>query len=262
MEVRPGTHYEALVIGKDITVKGTAGETVIAGPESYDALPCIESEESGNSYAMMALVYIKSGNVTMEGISVTGDIQNFYDAFYGTLSGYSPVGIAVCNASLTAKDVDVRNIGIAESDNANYFGVQAGIAVLASATEDNGYAVSFDGGTVEGFQKGGFVIRDKISSFTLKNAEIRGCGATNLIAQNAIQIACDSVIEENTIANIGYTIEGTDAAGILTVDMAANDKTLNGTAVVDGENQTLVEVIESSNTFSNVQVNVSFYESV
>ncbi len=254
--VMAGTFDEALVINKDITLVGAEnGGTIIAGPKDYSSISVVKASESGNNSDLYAIVLVTGGaNVTLENITVQGKIDQFL-ATYGSKG--TVVGLAVCNASLTAENVNVYDITIAESDNANYFGVQTGIAVLASAVTPDTYTVSFTGGEVKGFEKGGFVIRSGIKLFTLKDATVLGCGETALIAQNAVQVACDSVIEGNTLGDVEYT--GADsAAAILTVDMLANGKTLNGYSfALDGDNSALEEALAASNTFSNSEVNFS-----
>ena len=259
VEIAAGTFDEALVINKSITVKGAAnGETVIAGPADYSSIQVVTAAESGNSSDLYAIVLVTGGaEVTLQDLTVQGKI----DQFQATYGKGTVVGVAVCNASLAAEDVNVYDITIAESDDANYFGVQRGSAVLASATVADTYTVSFTGGEVTGFQKGGFVIRSNIKLFTLRNATVLGCGATPLIAQNAVQVACDSVIEGNTLGNVEYTGEADDSsAALLTVDMLANGKTLNGYAfALNGDNTNMEEAVLAANTFRNSQVNISVY---
>lgn len=261
-----GTPVTGVALGAGITFAAnalyaeSAGYGVPTGYESYGLTP-ITTSESGNSWNMIAIVYIKSGEVTLNNISVEGNIQNFYDAFYSSgtpVSGYDVVGIAVCNASLTANEVNVRNIGIATSDDANYFGVQTGIAVVASAAATGEYNVTFNDGTVEGFQKGGFVARANINLFTLNGVTVTGCGATALTAQNAVQVACNSVIEDCVIANVEYTPEGSSASGILLVSM--DGKTVNGETVTAENHEGIIAVInDAGNTFSSVVEEVNFY---
>ena len=267
--VAAGTYAEQVVVdptqgqGADgISIVGI-GSPIVGAPASLVSTGT--SPSSGRDIDGIFTVSHAS-NVTIEGISVNGLQEG------GAVTGANDptlVGIAYLDASGTVDHVDVT--GIRES--AAGFGDQRGIAIYDSNTAPSSgpptESFTLTNSTIEDWQKGAVVASN--ANVDIEGNTITGAGATDLIAQNGIELVGDTGTASNNIINaIGYTPATVTDTGILFWDsnnLTLNDNTFNG-AMFNGNvvGQTGIYGLNSAditiygNAISNVLEGIGAFE--
>lgn len=230
--VRAGTYAEQLVIeGKDITLIGE-GEVVVCGPADYDDLRSV-GKIAGEGTDYSALVAVVNGDVTIENITVRGDIDAARASGKVTHSTRY-LGVAAVNASLTLSYVNVEDIRFTE----DYFGMQNGIGVYGVADEtDREIVMRYC--AVTNFNKGAIVMRAGVANFILDGCTVTGAGEQAITAQNGVQVACAASITNNTVRDMKYsadTVWAHGSVGIYVLSEEADSVTVTGNALKNVDN--------------------------
>jgi hypothetical protein len=167
-----------------------------------------------------------TGTITADGY----DIAVYYGpGTTGTvtadISGAKYYGVVADGAKVNVTGSKVHDIGDQPVGVTNpLFGMQRGRAIVYI----NGASGTISGNRVYAFQKsgievngltvdGGSVLASPTTSASVTNNVVTGAGPTNIIAQNGIVIrsGANATVNKNTISNLFYTPDGTEAAGVL-----------------------------------------------
>ena len=186
------TFEESVVISRsDILLEGTGTGTVIKAEE--DIPTCVHTY-----YDWHPIVCVKDGlDVAIHDLTIDG-------AGRGN-GNYRFMGIAYYNA-----DGDVENVVIKDVRDTPFSGAQHGVALYEYSDDGNPHAFTAMNNTVTGFQKNGITLNaagDTPLDVYVKDNVITGAGATDVTAQNGIEIWADLAegdIVGNTISGIGY----------------------------------------------------------
>ncbi|MBC8154246.1 MAG: right-handed parallel beta-helix repeat-containing protein, partial [Bacteroidetes bacterium] len=212
INVAPGTYTEQVVITKNLTIAGGgAGSTIIKAPATLAA----GGPDEGAPFIKRNIVEIKGTSVvTMSGLTIDGTVTGQdgcgTDAF--GLYVYDNSGLNLANAAIT-------NIRLTDP---SLFGCQVGFAVGVGLTGSPGSA-TLTNVTVNGYQKGGILVRGTGSTLVAQAVNVTGIGPTTVTGQNGIQVSsgASASITSSTIANNNYTPpagDNTTASGIIAFD--------------------------------------------
>ena len=196
--VKEGTYAEQIVItGKNLTIIGE-GNVVITGPEDYTTIAAVPAI-AGESTAYSGLVSVQNAEVTLENITVKGDIEKARAAVNLTHNSRY-LGVAALNADLTLNYIKILDIRFTE----DYLGMQNGIALYAVATdEDKDLTVRYS--EISNFNKGAVVVRASVNHFLFEGNTVKGVGEQGITAQNGVQISCAATVCGNTIQDMKYS---------------------------------------------------------
>jgi len=261
--VASGTYTEQLTVADfdGLTIAAAAGANVVVKAPSVLAVNGT-SDTLGDLVRAVIAVNDSTG-VDITGIHVDGSFAG--DTTSGS-NGDELTGIGYFNASGAVKDVTIANVG--NSTSGGLFGLQHGSGLFVDGGHTAGLSVSVTGSTISGFQKTGALILGVTVDFT--GNTITGIGATNLTAQNAIQIGdSQGVIDGNTISGFGYSGGGTYASGIIAYEptgaLAITDNVITGTgaagsgAGLDLSDVEGVAVQVSGNSFASLDYGIYAY---
>lgn len=204
---------QVTVSGKtDLTIVGADG-AVLKAPANL-GVNGFTSHFSDDVRAVLAVV--NSTNVDISNVDIDGAFAG--DTTPGS-NGDEITGIAYLNASGDISGIDIGKVG--NSTTGGLFGLQHGSALLIDGTDlATPPAVSVTSSTLHDFQKTGALIVGAEITFT--NNTVSGIGATDLTAQNGIQVAhSQGLIAENVINGLGYSLPGTYSSGIIAYEPSA-----------------------------------------
>ncbi|MBN9243458.1 MAG: VCBS domain-containing protein, partial [Mesorhizobium sp.] len=266
--VGSGTYKEQVVVdpttghGVDGLVIHGAGNVIVEAP---DTLVSTGHALTGAMRTVDGIITVSNAHgVTIDGLTVDGKENG------GSVTGSTDptlVGIAYLNASGTVDHVEVT--GVREPDA--MFGVQRGVGIYVSndaAHASNTFALTDS--TVKDFQKTAVVVVN--ADVTITGNSIEGHGATDLTAQNGIQlVGATGEVSGNTVTGIGYIPQSWTASGILfwdSHDLKVTGNTITGPTdggsqavsftAIYGMNSSDVEI--TGNTIAHVWYGVVGYE--
>jgi Ca2+-binding RTX toxin-like protein len=256
IRISAGTYTEQL------TVDGKIGLTITAfGDDVVEVIAPANLAVNGSSTyygdnVRAVIAVTDSANITISGLIVDGAFAG--DTTSGS-NGDELSGIAFLNASGSIDDVTIENVG--NSTTGGLFGLQHGSGLFIDNSGPGRNDVSVTDSTITDFQKTGALIIGADIVFT--GNTITGVGATDLTAQNGIQVALSQgTISNNSISGIGYTVPEGGAyfysAGIIAYEP-------NGPLAIDGNTITGVGTAGEFTAFdlSDTQgVAVSFQNNV
>ncbi len=127
---------------------------------------------------------------------------------------------AGANASIVDNDIlDIRDTPFSGCQNG------VGIQIGSAADATTGTAVIQDN-LITGYQKNGISISNAGSSATVDGNDIRGVGATTVIAQNGIVVAAGAVanVHDNSLRDMIYSPQTVSDAGILAFGAGSGSK--------------------------------------
>jgi len=231
ISVGAGTFTQPLHITQSVNITGTVQSGVVAtviNPSS--TVSDTDAQNFEGLTSVDALVDVTSG-----GPATTANLANLVingNTYGPTITSCSPnnfVGLYYHNASGSVTNVTVKGIELPTG----LFGDQCGDAVyVVTDAGSNPAHVSFSGSTVKLYDKNGITCRYLNTVCNVTSSVIKGIGATNLIAQNGIELAFggpSGSITNSTITNNSYTGggAGNSGSGILIYDAAATTVTGN-----------------------------------
>ncbi len=170
VHVGAGTYVEQVEISKALTLDGAGeGSTTIQSPASLPA-------GFTTSHANKPVVYVHDATgVAISHLTVDGDGQgNANYAFEGI--AYHDAGGSVANTTI----VHVRETPL----NGN----QHGVALYAYNDDAVARTLDVTDNTISDYQKNGMALNGDDLTVTVSGNNVTGAGATNLTAQNGIQI--------------------------------------------------------------------------
>lgn len=205
-----GTYTQQLTInGKsDLTITAADGADVTLMAPSDLAVNGYNDHYGDNVRAVVAVT--NSTNINFSHITVNG-------AYAGDTTGGSNgdelSGIAFLNSSGGADHVTVTNVG--NSTGGGLFGLQHGSAILVDGSGlGSEPEVAITHSTLTNFQKTGALLIGANVTFT--DNVVTGIGATDLTAQNGIQMGYGhGTFTGNTISGLGYTPATYASSGII-----------------------------------------------
>ncbi len=145
-------------------------------------------------------------------------------------ANYRFQGIAFWNAGGAATDVNVNNV-----IDTPFSGSQHGVGVYAYNNTGGPYVVNLTRVRVDNYQKGGIALNGGGLTANVVDCTTIGRGATDVTAQNGIQLygTTGGTIEGCDVSGNIYTGDGWAASGILLISAGAVD--ITGTSVADGD---------------------------
>jgi hypothetical protein len=268
--VRDGVYEEQVAVaGKtDLTIHGQSEAGVIIRSPA-GALMETGTSNHWDDPVRANISVENSTNVVIRNLTVDGDYAG--DRSPGS-NGDEITGVSFLHSSGTIDDVTVRNVS--NSIGGGLFGLQHGSGILVDNGTGAQLAVTISDSTVQQFQKTGILIWN--ANVTLTGNDVAGIGATNLTAQNGIQIGGSAGIiggaaaaDGNTISGLGYIPNGTTSSGMIVYEPTANLTIQNNgitgpagahAAAIDlSDVDNLVTVTVSDNTFDTVDFGVVAY---
>ncbi len=203
VNVAAGTYVEQLHITKEnLTIEGTTTREEVIVKSPVNLTQCFNSGSNDN----YPVVFVDGGDgCTLKNITVDGDNQGD--------TNYRFQGIGYWNAGGTMENINVINIM-----NSTFSGAQHGVAVYAYNDTDGPYTLDIDNVDVVDFQKNAFALNGEGVTLTMTNCDVVGAGATDVTAQNGIQVWGEDFsadISNCTVDGINYTGSGWAASGIL-----------------------------------------------
>ena len=237
--VAEGTYVEEILIDKPVHIIGQGASTIIQSPDTITQL------FGSSSYP---IILIKgTEDVTIENLVVDG-------AGKGN-ANYRFVGVAFENAGGLLTGLTLTGIR-----DTPFSGAQHGVAVYAYNSDGVAHEISLQDNTFVDFQKNAIALNANETTPLMINVQgntITGAGATDVTAQNGIQIwaaDADGVIANNTISGIGYSGSGWVGSSILLYGTAYGDVLVDNN-VISGA-QMGVYLYDGSATIRNNTVNV------
>ncbi|MBS3768345.1 MAG: right-handed parallel beta-helix repeat-containing protein, partial [Candidatus Cloacimonetes bacterium] len=192
VNVAAGTYTEQLhITTEDLTIQGTATSDVIV--KSPEDLTEFYNSGSNDNYPV---VFVDGGDgCTLKNLTVDGDNQGD--------NNYRFQGIGYWNAGGTMQNLNVINVM-----NSTFSGAQHGVGVYCYNNDSGPYNLTVDNVDVTDFQKNAFALNGDNLTVTMSNCDVVGAGATDVTAQNGIQIwgnGSTGTITDCTVDGINYT---------------------------------------------------------
>ncbi len=191
IQVAAGTYVEQVEIARPLVLQGAGASTVIQSPDTLTKF----FTTSKDNYP---IVYIHdTEDVTVRDLVVDGAGKG--------KTNYRFIGIAFHNAGGTVASVEVKDVR-----DTPFSGSQHGVGIYAFNQDGVDRTVIVQDSTVHGFQKNAIALSasaDTPLTVDVRGNTITGVGATNVIAQNGIQVWAaqgSGTIAENTITGIAY----------------------------------------------------------
>lgn len=228
--VKAGTYAEQIVIeNKNLTLIGE-GEVVVTGPADYAEMKSFAAI-GGETTPYVGIVAVKNGDVTIENVTVRGNIAEA-SAESAITHNNRYIGVAAIDASVTLNYVAVEDITYED----HLVGMQNGIGLYGVAEADNrNIVVRYS--EIADFNKGAVVVRASVNELIFDGNTVTGFGEQTAIAQNGIQIACAATITNNTVSDMKYNADNVWAHGSI------------GLYILTEEADS---VVATGNTFDNV----------
>jgi hypothetical protein len=210
IEVCPGVYPEQVTINKNITLKGVPDKNsstdaaVIAVPPG--TMNTIADVEGGQPIAAQ-LAVLNGATVALSNITVDGSGNNIQSC------AIDLVGVLFQNSSGSLKQSSVVN-QILPPD---YVGCQGGLAVFAQTDGTHSASVTISGNDIANFDKNGITVDNTGLNATISDNTVTGIGATDLIAQNGIQVSygAGGSVTNNRVADSVYSPNTYGSSGIL-----------------------------------------------
>lgn len=193
VNVKDGTYEEQVVIDKNLTLTGESAATVIKAPATVP-------ECALSSYGWHAVVCIvNDADVAISTMTVDG-------AGRGN-SNYKFMGVAYRNAGGSVDNLTVKDIR-----DTPFSGAQHGVGVNVYNDDDATRTFSLLNTSFTGFQKNAVAIatgETSVLDVTIDGNDVTGAGATDVTAQNGLQVyeaggTLTGVINNNTVHGIAY----------------------------------------------------------
>ncbi|MGR3424692.1 MAG: tandem-95 repeat protein [Sagittula sp.] len=218
---------QVIIEGKDLTINGNGVTIEMPSPPTLTLL----ADTHGGSRDRAAVITVIDGDVDITGVTVDGaGLGNDMPGTASTSATRAPdyEGILYVNAEGTMDGVTVTGVRDAYVGG-QVSGNQRGVAVVVLNTDGTPRSVTFQNGTVEDFQKNGFVGDGEGLTFSVLDSTVTGGGflvGSGAQAQNGIQVSGGAVgiIDGNTVEEIGYTRGDWSTSGVLAY--AAGDGTV------------------------------------
>ncbi len=192
INIATGTYEEQVVVATDVNLLGEgAGSTIIQSPTTLTEF----FATSNNNYPV--LFVRNTENVAVYDLTIDGLGRGN--------SNYRFIGIGFYNGGGGIYNCEVLNI-----KDTPFSGTQHGVAIYSWEDDAAAHNVTIDNCYLEGFQKTGMALNADASSplnVTVTNNTLVGYGATDITAQNGIQVWSDvatGLIQNNDISGIAY----------------------------------------------------------
>ena len=191
VNVAAGTYVEQVVINRDVTLLGSGSDAII---QALDVVPtCFTT-----SVAQHPIVCVKDGaTATIDGFTIDG-------AGKGN-ANYRFVGVGFHNAGGTIQHTTIKDIR-----DTPFSGTQHGVAIYAYNEDGINRTINVWDNVLTGFQKNGTALNASATTpltVDVRRNQVTGYGATDITAQNGIQVWADQgtgIVADNTITGIAY----------------------------------------------------------
>jgi len=225
--VCPGTYPEQVVIGNNLTLKGTAvgnsGASIIT-PPAGGLVQNTASLATGNPIAAQILVKAPASSVTITDLTIDGANNGISDC------SLNPIGVYYQNASGSLSHNSVLNQALTPSLN----GCQSGLGIFVQSGGGGVSTVSVVSNHVANYQKNGITGNEVGTHVTVTSNTVIGQGSTTGAAENSIQIGfgATGTITKNTVGSDVWAPDtisdpGDAAAGLLVFGSAGVTITSN-----------------------------------
>ncbi|MEW6251712.1 MAG: right-handed parallel beta-helix repeat-containing protein [Planctomycetota bacterium] len=259
-----GAIEEALswVTGSTVNLAPGIYEEQVYITSPLDYLSLVGSGSGGNP-AVDSIIRAPTG--TMPNSFTTGTLSNYPVVFVDTVFGvtldnlrvdgygrgndnYRFLGIGFWDADGTVEDCFVTGI-----QDTPFSGAQHGVGIYASNDDGGPYALSILRTSVEEYQKNAMALNGAGLTVTVEDCTVTGKGATNVTAQNGIQISAGAggTIDGCTVTGHMYTGGNWASTGILLYG-ATPVSVLDTDAT---ENLPSVYCLDTDATFNDLRVN-------
>jgi nitrous oxidase accessory protein NosD len=237
IDVAAGFYEEQIEITENITLDGAGvGATTIQSPAALTKY--FTTPGANNNFAV---IYVHDATgVVIRDVTVDGLGRGS--------TNYRFQGIGFWNAGGSVSHAEVLNI----RDNP-LSGAQHGVGVYANHDSGGPYAVTLLDVLVEGFQKNGLALSGDGLAADLDQVIVNGAGATDVTAQNGIQVSygADATLTDCAVDGIGYSGSGWVASGMLFVGAGTVD--IGGISEVT-DSQVSIIYQETNGTVAGVSV--------
>jgi hypothetical protein len=221
IDICPGVYPEQVTIRTPgLILQGVANSlgqqnSVITSPSGGVVVNAHDFDFNNFPVAAQVLVQYTFG-VTLKNIVVDGAGNGL------TGCGTDIMGILYQNASGTLNHVVTRNQTLDVPD----YGCQDGEGIYVENQTLYGYTstVTVKNSSVHDYQKNGITGNDAGTNMTITSNDVRGWGASPVIAQNGIQLCCGAkgTVTSNSVIDDVYTGPLYGASGILLYDTLTN----------------------------------------
>jgi parallel beta-helix repeat protein len=248
-----GTFQEDIEITKNLTLQGSSG-TVIRSPDSINA------EFSTSSGGKSPVIYVNNATVNIRNITVDGNGNQNNNAGF--------IGIGYHNAGGEVSDCLITNI-----IDTPFSGAQRGVGLYAYNEDGVSRTLSVFDNEFTNFQKNAMALSGNGLTVDVHDNDIVGAGATNVIAQNGIQVSYGATGEvyDNNITGINYPNNTWAASGIL-IYSAGGNVSVHGNTITNSDQaiyvqDSIAEVFDNTITdnyraLNNSSSTVNFYNNV
>ena len=236
IEINPGLYREQVVIQTaNLTLYGLGSSddpstnTIIVSPEH------LAYSFNTGSYDNFPVVGIDGvTGVTLSGMRIDGDHQG--------ANNYRFDGLAFWNSGGSVSNVQIVNVM-----NSTLSGAQHGVGIYSNNNTGGPYTIGLAGINVHDFQKNAIALTGSGLTVTLDNVTAIGYGATDITAQNGIQIGpgATGAVSNCTVSAINYTGSGWASSGLLVF----SNLDVDGISI--DQCQTSVYWSDGSGTFNN-----------
>lgn len=249
VRVAAGTYIEQVHVTENVTLVGAGeDETTIESPTTLSESFTKPSGDTGYPVVLAENADVDLESLTVDGANNGDDNHEFY-------------GVVYSNASGAVSEVTVRNVM-----NAEFSGIQHGIAVGAYNGDGQQRTVTLEDSTLVDYQKGGLVASGPGLTARVTDNEITGQGPTDVTGQNGVQISgsAAAVIEGNVVSDNEYTSDGWLATNVLVYGASESQTTTirnndisDGTAGLAVDESANVDIAD--NDFANHTWHVTDY---
>jgi len=215
IQICPGVYQEQVVIPQNMTlenVTGMASPTVASPPAGLTAN--VTDLYATPTAAQIAVIpTLAPAKVNIKNLIVDGSGNNI------TTCAIDLVGIYYQNAGGTISGNTAQNQLLPPG----YQGCQGGLAISVESETAGTPTATITGNTVTNFDKNGITVGSADSNATITNNIVTGVGATDVTAQNGIQVGYNATarVTGNQVSGFIYTGPYYGSSGILLYDMQA-----------------------------------------
>jgi T1SS-143 domain-containing protein len=199
--IAPGIYHEQVTIDglSNLTLQSVNGPGTVTIEAPAGALAVTGHSDHWNSDVRAVVTVSNGSNVNINGITIDGDYAG--DRTPGS-NGDQITGIAYLHASGSIDHVVTEQTS--NSPGGGLFGLQHGAGILADNGTGTQQSLTISNSTVQDFQKTGILIWN--AAVDIHDNQVIGIGATNLTAQNDMQIGgSQGSIGHNEFSGVGYT---------------------------------------------------------